>query len=448
MPAVKKRKQTLFTKLANPNHRRRQAFLFFAIFAIGGAAAIVMSRAATTVILTTEAESTQLNPAVAVLDDSAASGGKTLQFNTNTSVSYSVTLPSTADSISIRTRGDQCKGGPQFKVTVDNVLVGTGTASTSYSDTTFSSTIAGGARAVVVSYTNDTSSRKCNRNLYLDKLTFYSTTVDAPAPVPGTVLWQADMEERGTFGPRPSDSGQTGNTTLPDFYAPETGAISSYGGGEYNSGGGTSDYTSEQVHSGSGAAKLVLPQYSGSNMGVRLFRWNELRQNRTVRTSAWYYIPVNYTLTNDPAIGKYWILQQFKSSSQDRTKNDPFWYVNARNRADGSLAATLAWGYQSRLEGPHATESGWKNYGDVTVPVGRWFKLDMQVTQSKDFDGTVSAWLDGQLISTQNNVRTGWPSCTYNAWCVDQGWSVTHYSDGLNPAPSVLYIDDAVISKP
>ncbi|MEY2513469.1 MAG: hypothetical protein QOJ89_827, partial [bacterium] len=106
----------------------------------------------------------------------------------------------------------------------------------------------------------------------------------------------------------------------------------------------------------------------------------------------------------------------------------------------------LAWGYQSQLAGPHAGESGWRSYGDVTIPVGRWFKIDSTLTQSKDFTGAISVTLDGQPLASLTGVRTGWPNCTYNAWCVEQHWAVTNYSDGIAQTPADIYVDDAKVS--
>jgi hypothetical protein len=93
--------------------------------------------------------------------------------------------------------------------------------------------------------------------------------------------------------------------------------------------------------------------------------------------------------------------------------------VIAFDRADGTIGATLAWGWQSRLEGPHEGELGWRHYGDVEVPLGRWFVIVVRLRQSKDFDGAVRAWLDGHPLADLEDVRTGWPNCIHNAWCVD-----------------------------
>jgi hypothetical protein len=160
------------------------------------------------------------------------------------------------------------------------------------------------------------------------------------------------------------------------------------------------------------------------------------------------YIPQNYTLTGDPNTGKYWILYEFKSRPASSSTvngnnyNNPFWYVNAYNHSDGSLGARLEWGYQSKLEGPHKGESGWRNYGDVNIPVGRWFKIESTLTQSKDFDGSINITVEGQQLASLSGIRTGWAynaldsnNCSINAWCLEQHWAVTNYSDGIAPKP-------------
>jgi hypothetical protein len=258
-----------------------------------------------------------------------------------------------------------------------------------------------------------------------------SWSVQAPAvapPPPATAsVWDGDMEEGA----------------LSDWYAPSVNATSNFGGGEYDSGSGVTNASGAMAHTGAYSAKMSLTDGVG---GTRMFRWRELQAKRTTTQSTWMYIPRNYTFTADPNTGRYWILFEFKSRTSDNVHNDPFWYVNAYNRADGSMGAKLAWGYQSKLAGPHAGESGWRSYGDVTIPVGRWFQIDSTLTQSKDFTGAISVTLDGQPLASLTGVRTGWPNCTYNAWCVEQHWAVTNYSDGIAQTPADIYVDDAKVS--
>jgi len=254
------------------------------------------------------------------------------------------------------------------------------------------------------------------------------TPTPEPTSPSGSMLWSGGVED-GTFA---------------DWYAPSATATGNYGGGEYNSGSADAYPSKDVAHSGSWSSKMVVNQAGGT----RLFRWKEPRAARDLVYRAWYYIPQSYVLTGDPNTGRYWILYEFKSRTADNAHNDPFWYVNAYNRSDGSLGARLAWGYQSRLEGPHKSETGWRNYGDVGVPVGRWFKIEARLRQSKDFDGAVRVTIDGQLLADVSGVRTGWPNCTFNAWCVDQAWAVTNYTDGIGTSSAPIYVDDEDIMTP
>jgi hypothetical protein len=241
----------------------------------------------------------------------------------------------------------------------------------------------------------------------------------------GRVLWTADMEEG----------------SLADWFAPERAERGDHGGGEYNSGAANSTASTEQRHSGGWAVKTVVRRAGGT----RLFRWRELHANRDLRMSVWLYFPRNYRLTGDPNRGRFWNVFQFKSGSRGGRK-DPFWFLNIANAPDGGMVPQLVW-WPRRTRGPHRGESGLRGFVNprVRLPVRRWFRLDARLRQSKGFDGVVQFWLDGRLIFDMRNVRTGFSNCRYNTWCVDQGWSVNNYSDGLSPAPGVIYVDDASI---
>jgi hypothetical protein len=227
--------------------------------------------------------------------------------------------------------------------------------------------------------------------------------------------------------------------SLADWYFPESSAVRSYGGGEYNSDGGDSVASSERARSGAWAVKATLPGAGGT----RLFRWQEARANRDLVYEAWFYLPAAYRIT-----GNYWNLFQFKSRSTAGAV-DPLWFVDLVTTADGSLRPTLIWWHRT-LEGPRPGQAGLRRLqplSPVTVPAGRWFSLKARLHQSKDFDGTLQVWLDGQLIFDQTGVRTSFNNCAYNSWCATNEWSVNNYSDGLNASPATLYIDDAQISR-
>jgi hypothetical protein len=231
--------------------------------------------------------------------------------------------------------------------------------------------------------------------------------------------------------------------TLGDWYYPSTGPTGYFGGGEFNSGNGDAVATGEQAHSGSQAAKLTITAPPES--GTRLFRWQEPRQNREAYYSAWFLIPQSYQVPS------WWSIFQFKSVNASDSRTDPFWYIVLLDNGAGGLKPVMDWWDSILGEGPHQGESGFRRYqplAPVSVPLRRWFKLECFLRQSNSFDGRVTCWLDGTRIFDFPNVRTGYQRCTYNAWCVDNHWSVNNYSDRVLPGTATLFVDDATIAKP
>lgn len=256
--------------------------------------------------------------------------------------------------------------------------------------------------------------------------------LSAPSALPQRPLRVLDMEEG----------------SLADWYRPEKRKrrASRSGGGEYNSGTGDSVASRDVAHGGSWSAKLTVTAPRES--GTRLFRWRESRANRELYYQAWFYFPRAYTLIG--ARKRFWNIFQFKSRNQDGSRNDPFWYLEVFNPEPGQMRAGLRWWYGHGLEGPHAGQFGWQRYNPssaINIPVGRWVKFRVFLRQSKDFDGVIRVWQDDTLIHEQKNIRTGHPNTKYNPWGVAQDWAVNNYSDGLSPAPSTIYVDDAHITK-
>jgi len=210
-----------------------------------------------------------------------------------------------------------------------------------------------------------------------------------------------------------------------------------FGGGVYNSGGGFAVASTEQHRSGAYSAKLELPDGKG---GTRLFRWRELRNHRTVAISVWLYFPLHYTVG-----GHYFNVFQIKSRRSSGA-TDPIWYLDVVNAAPGRMRFRLVWWHRT-LEGPRPRQSGLRRFTQnvADVPVGRWFQIKAVLRQSNGFDGTLVIWQDGRPLFQMTGVRTSYANCEYNAWCTSNEWAVNNYSDGLQPAPSVLYVDDAQI---
>ncbi len=292
--------------------------------------------------------------------------------------------------------------------------------------------------------------------LYLGATQVWSA---APTPTANDLLWSANFDASQSGGL----SASGGTTTMPELYSPSTGATGDYGGGEYNSGGGTAVASTDHALTGSWSAKLTAQAPFSS--GTRLFRWRELRTNRHAICEAWFYFPEPFALTHDPLTGRYLDLFQFKSQrpAPDAHLSDPFWYVTPEPDGEGGHTLAAVWGYQSEIEGPREGQTGYRFFRPSTpiaLPIGEWFGLRAYIMQSKDFDGAIRFWFlppDGtpRVIAALSGVRTGWPVTTFNAWHVAQRVSVNNYTDGITlvddegepvPGPYSLYVDRFEIS--
>ena len=233
--------------------------------------------------------------------------------------------------------------------------------------------------------------------------------------------------------------------SMADWYYPAKSASGDFGGGEYDSDSGVSAASMDIAHSGKWSVKSTLSNGIG---GTRLFRWREPRANRSAYFSSWVYFPSNFTLTANPSNGQYFLLYQFKSRSVDG-RNDPVWGFYVKNGSDGKMYITPGWGWGgTQIAGPSASDnvSGkFMTSFSKPLPIGQWIHLEAYMRQSKDFDGQVKFWQNGELMFDMNNVRTSYNNCNYNSWCASDEWAVNLYSDGLIPKPSVMYIDDAEI---
>jgi hypothetical protein len=230
------------------------------------------------------------------------------------------------------------------------------------------------------------------------------------APLPG-VLWSADHE--------------TGD--LSQWYADG-------GGGEFNSGSGSSTASRDVAHSGrySGRMSILTPGISA----VRLFRWNESRANLEAYYSAWFYFPRSYR------VPVWWNIFQFKSRT-GAVANDPFWTLQVGNRRDGAMYLFLEWWNGLSIEGPHRGEFGGRSFEQALrdIPVGSWTHIEVFLRQSSAFDGQLIVWQDGVELFNVRDVRTRYPAANGA-----NEWSVNNYSEAIAPSPTTIYIDDASIS--
>jgi hypothetical protein len=61
--------------------------------------------------------------------------------------------------------------------------------------------------------------------------------------------------------------------------------------------------------------------------------------------------------------------------------------------------------------------------------------------QSGAFDGKLIVWQDGVELFNLSNIKTGYPLPGGYT-----NWAVCNYSEKVTPSPTVIYVDDAVVS--
>ena len=178
--------------------------------ALAGAACLLalpsLAHAATTGV---EAETFTLDPgAGTVQSDAAAGAGRTLLIWSTGAARQAVSTVA-ARRVTLRVRGAQCNGAPELGLDIDGRRVLTRTVlSTSYVNVATDVALADGTHTVAVRFTNDAMTSTCDRNLFVDSVTFTST---AALPLAGARLWtdpvsdarrQADLWRTG----RPADA--------------------------------------------------------------------------------------------------------------------------------------------------------------------------------------------------------------------------------------------------
>src|SRR4051794_33293340 len=110
-----------------------------------------------------EAEGMSLAPSNGqVFADAIASGGQGLMIWTNGTASTSYTSTSAA-TLSVVARGDQCNGAPRMVVSVDGASVLTQDVGSSW--TTYGAgSLSSGAHTIAIAFTNDYAASGCDRN--------------------------------------------------------------------------------------------------------------------------------------------------------------------------------------------------------------------------------------------------------------------------------------------
>jgi hypothetical protein len=175
------------------------------------------------------------------------------------------------------------------------------------------------------------------------------------------------------------------------------------------------------AHTGRYAGKAtVLP--AGGMESINYFVRQQPSPTRAYY-AAWFYIT--------PFAVKTWLsIIHFRGSHTGDGENVyPIWDVNLYTRPDGSLVAHL---YH------FVTQTNYEEPAPVPVPLGRWVHFEVFLDKASDATGRITVWQDGAAIIDTHDVTT-----VETPWTQ---WGVGGSSTDVDPAPAVLYVDDATIS--
>lgn len=199
----------------------------------------------------------------------------------------------------------------------------------------------------------------------------------------------------------------------------------------------------------SAKAKIVGAFRGKAKRAVRLMRWTDKPWDekgdyfpKQAFYSTWMFVPEKYNSNKyapwDPGDGGWWNIFQFKANDENE-ESIPVWALNLYFSDERQQ---MEIGLYSQINTP--------NYfgpqEPVAVPVGRWIHLEVGYNVSATGSGSVEVWQDSVRIITASQVKTAVTPKNENAV-----WGLGNYTDhvdgGEAPGSSVLYFDDAIVSK-
>ncbi|MGH9179046.1 MAG: glycoside hydrolase family 6 protein [Acidimicrobiales bacterium] len=150
--------------------------------------------------------------------DTAASGGQALILWANGRATATITTDGLRE-ITVRARGDLCSGAPRMDVRVGGtVVLSTEVRSTTWADHGVAVAVPAGTQLLTIDYTNDTKTRKCDRNLRLDRVTTVAGTATTTTTTAPTTTTKTTAPTTTTTTPS-----TTTTTTTPPSPPPPTG---------------------------------------------------------------------------------------------------------------------------------------------------------------------------------------------------------------------------------
>lgn len=255
-----------------------------------------------------------------------------------------------------------------------------------------------------------------------------------PESVRQSILWQDDFE-----------SGSL------DHWTNKSSTVQ--GGGVFNTGGkdAAAVITEKVSHSGRYSVGAVIRdayRCQNGKRAVRLMRWTDQMADiegdffpKKCFFSTWVFVPVAYNAKKygdwDPGDGGWWNIFQFKANdAQDQSCS----VFNLDLFLDEETRTAQIGGYH------HLQSRYYQQKRPISVPIRRWFHLEVFLEVAFEDNGQIQVWQDGNLILDIQDIPT--IITTKNSWVT---WGVGNYTDhiegGKTPGSATVYFDDAAVSR-
>lgn len=188
-------------------------------------------------------------------------------------------------------------------------------------------------------------------------------------------------------------------------------------------------FTTEQHHSGDGAAKVVINADGSMDKISRLYR--RIGDYQEAWYLAWFY------LKEDHVPSTWWSIFLFRAN-QNRADSTDLWSVDLARTPQNELTVAL---YEHQFDNGAGKAKGRTINASMQqiVPVKRWFQLQARLKAKAGQDSQLQVWLDGvEVISLSKTTPA--PDGMSLYWVIGNG------AGKLTPAESTVYIDDAQIA--
>jgi len=188
-------------------------------------------------------------------------------------------------------------------------------------------------------------------------------------------------------------------------------------------------YTTEQHHSGEGAAKIFINADGSTDKISRLYR--RIGDYEEAYYLAWFY------LKEDHVPSSWWSIFLFRAN-QNRNDSTDLWSVDLVRTPQSQLTVSL---YEHQFDnGPGKTKGRTINAStQQIVPIGQWFQVQAYLKAKVGQPSQLSVWLDGTQVIKLDNT-TAAPDGMALYWVIGNG------AGKLTPSESTVYVDDAQIS--